>query len=69
MKDVAAKHEARVLFDKPFPNKCLGVFLTDYTSGGINKQAIETDSMDKTGFIFLTEAPVADFFMYFAIGY
>ena len=69
IKDVTVKHNEQVLFDEPFPNKCLGVFLTDYTGGGINKQAVSSGSITKTGFTFLTEAPVADFFMYFAIGY
>lgn len=69
IKDVAVKHNEQVLFDEPFPNKCLGVFLTDYTSGGINKQAISTGSLTKTGFTFLTEGPEADYFMYLAIGY
>lgn len=69
IKDCEAKHNEQVLFDEPFPNKCLGVFLTDYTRSGINKQAISTDSLTKTGFTFLTEGPVEDYFMYFAIGY
>ena len=69
IKDGIAKHGERVLFDKPFLNKCLGVFLTDYTGGVINKQAISTGSTNKTGFIFLTEGSSEDYFMYFAIGY
>ena len=69
IKDCAAKHKEQVLFDEPFPNKCLGVFLTDYTGGEINKQAISTGSLTKTGFTFLTEGTVDDYFMYFAIGY
>ena len=61
-------NSGKVNFNKPFPNKCLTVMLTDYRNQiEGNSQGIE--SFDKNGFTFFTSLGRQESFYYLAIGY
>lgn len=68
-KTLYLKNDSKCSFDEPFPNKCLGVFLTDYSTTNTAIYSHAVDEIDKTGFKFLTTFTSFDTVYYLAIGY
>lgn len=68
-KTLYLKNATRCNFEEPFPNKCLGVFLTDYSATNTAIYSHAVDEVDRTGFKFLTTFSSFDTVYYLAIGY
>ena len=67
---VTGSNDRTILFNKPFKNKCIAVFLTDISSGALYRQGIKTDTITKEGFIMRSESlEETDQTQYLAIGY
>ena len=67
---ITGANDRKILFDKPFKNRCIAVFLTDISSGALYRQAIKTDTITKEGFIMRSESlEETDQTQYLAIGY
>lgn len=63
------KDQAIVKFKNPFPNKCLGVFLTDYAEDVSTMNRQSAKDITNTGFKYITTFGGYDTAYYLAIGY
>ena len=77
LKIKTVNYRSPTYFDVPFPNKCIGVFITDITSGvdgggTVSNHAILQDTITKSSFRIKSSyggTITEDTFTYLAIGY